>query len=569
MPHDMPLITTLVVGISLAFLFGALAQRLRFPPLVGYLLAGVAVGPHTPGFIGNAPMALQLSEIGVILLMFGVGLHFSLKDLLSVRAIAIPGAIGQILIATLLGMGLAHLLGWSMGAGIVFGLALSVASTVVLLRALQERRLLDTERGRIAMGWLIVEDIVMVLTLVLIPALAPVLMDGPADAPAAMVDTGALTRTILITIGKISAFVAVMLLVGRRVIPWILHYTAHTGSRELFRLAVLTIALGVAYGAAQLFDVSFALGAFFAGMILSESELSQQAAAESLPLRDAFAVLFFVAVGMLFDPGILLRQPLPVLATLLIITFGKSLAAFLIVRFFGHPLETGIMISASLAQIGEFSFILAGLGVTLGLLPPEGRDLILAGAILSILLNPLAFYLIDRLRPLLEKQDRLRALHDKKESGRENMRETAPPPKTTGLTRHAVLIGYGKVGTLLGEALQAARLPLLVIEESDTRIERLEEKKIEYIKGNAATSDVLRAAGVPRASWLFIAAPNNFEAGLAIEKARRLNPDLRIIARAYSEEDASYLSSRGANTIVSGDHETARAMVENALQHAS
>jgi CPA2 family monovalent cation:H+ antiporter-2 len=398
MPHHTPLISTIVVALVLAFVLGAIANRFRISPLVGYLLAGVLIGPFTPGYVADQSLANDLAEIGVILLMFGVGLHFTLDDLLSVRAIAIPGAVAQIASATVLGMGLAYFLGWSVVAGLVFGLALSVASTVVLLRAMQERRLIETERGRIAVGWLVVEDFVMILTLVLLPGLAGI-FQGSAGA-----GFGALVVPILVTLGKVAAFVAVMLVIGKRVIPWILHAVVHTGSRELFRLCVLAIALGVAFGASVLFDVSFALGAFFAGMILSESELSQRAAQETLPLRDAFAVLFFVSVGMLVDPMIVIRDPLPLIATVLIIVVGKSAAAFAIVRLFGYPTSHALTISASLAQIGEFSFILAGLGVTLALLPDRARDLILAGAIISILLNPVLFaaldwYLAKRSRP--------------------------------------------------------------------------------------------------------------------------------------------------------------------------
>ena len=433
MPHHTPLISTIVVGLVLAFILGALAHRLRVSPLVGYLVAGIFVGPFTPGFVADQGLANDLAEIGVILLMFGVGLHFTLQDLLSVRAIAIPGAIAQIAVATLLGMGLAHALGWTLGAGLVFGLALSVASTVVLLKALQERRLVETERGRIAVGWLVVEDFAMVLALVMLPALAGIFKG----------DTGAslwaLALQIAITLGKVAAFVVFMLVIGKRVIPWLLHYVAHSGSRELFRLSVLAIALGVAYGASTLFDVSFALGAFFAGMILSESELSQRAANESLPLRDAFAVLFFVSVGMLFDPAILVREAGPILATVLIIVVGKSAAAFLIVRLFGYPNSTALTISASLAQIGEFSFILAGLGVSLALLPERARDLILAGAILSILLNPLLFAALDWYVARGETQG-------SPASGdavppREPSREPIP---MTGLSDHVVLVGHGR-----------------------------------------------------------------------------------------------------------------------------
>ncbi|MDP2333522.1 MAG: cation:proton antiporter, partial [Reyranella sp.] len=387
MPHDTPLIATIVAGLGLAFILGLIAQRLRLPAIAGYLLAGVVIGPFTPGFVADGKLATELAEIGVILLMFGVGLHFSLKDLLSVKTIAIPGAIGQIAVATAMGVGLAALLGWSLGAGLLFGLALSVASTVVLLRALQDRRLVETDRGRIAVGWLIVEDLVMVLTLVLIPPLAGLLggKSGPTPATGEGPVSGWLEYllgvtgfwgTLGVTALKVSAFVAVMLVVGRRAIPWLLHYVAHTGSRELFRLAVLAIALGVAFGATHLFAVSFALGAFFAGMVLAESELSQQAARETLPLRDAFAVLFFVSVGMLFNPLVLVNEPLTVLATFLIIVLGKSAAAWLIVRAFGHSNLVALTIAASLAQIGEFSFILAVLGVQLEILPARGRDLI-------------------------------------------------------------------------------------------------------------------------------------------------------------------------------------------------
>jgi monovalent cation:H+ antiporter-2, CPA2 family len=409
MPHHTSLIATIVAGIGLAFIFGTLAQRLRLSPLVGYLLAGVLIGPFTPGYVADQELAPQLAEIGVILLMFGVGLHFSLSDLLAVKAIALPGAVGQIALATLLGMALAWALGWSLGAGIVFGLALSVASTVVLLRALQERRLVESEKGRIAVGWLIVEDLAMVLTLVLLPALSGILGGRVETAEGAgpelagflgWLDPQSVWAVLGWTVLKVAAFVGLMLIVGRRIIPWILHYVAHTGSRELFRLAVLAIALGVAFGSAELFGVSFALGAFFAGMILAESPLSHQAANETLPLRDAFSVLFFVSVGMLFDPTILVREPLPVLATVLIIIVGKSLAALGIVLAFRHPLSTALTISASLAQIGEFSFILAGLGLSLQLLPEQGHDLILAGALLSITLNPLLFVALDRATPV-------------------------------------------------------------------------------------------------------------------------------------------------------------------------
>ncbi len=583
MLHEMPLIATIVAGLGLAFVFGILANRLKLPPLVGYLFAGILVGPHTPGFVADQSLATELAELGVILLMFGVGLHFSLKDLLSVKAIAIPGAVVQIGFATLLGWGLAWLMGWSLGAGIVFGLALSVASTVVLLRALQERRILDTERGRIAVGWLIVEDLAMVMALVLLPALAGVLGGTPdtthADPVAVTLGGffgGGVAGVIALTIAKVAAFVILMLVVGRKVIPWILHYVAHTGSRELFRLAVLAIALGVAYGAAKLFGVSLALGAFFAGMIMSESELSHQAAEESLPLRDAFSVLFFVSVGMLFDPFSLLESPLPVLATLFIIVIGKSVAAFLIVVAFRYPIGTALVISASLAQIGEFSFILAELGVGLGLLPEQGRDLILAGAILSIVLNPLVFALVDRLKPRLEKRAAAAAAPAAETLPPPPGSDPAPPPPIepvdmgdtptqTSMSGHTILVGYGRVGSLVGKALKQAGASVLVIEDSDKVADRTRGDGIETIGGNAARVDILAAANALGAKRIIIAIPNAIEAGPIVTRAKAASPGIRVIARAHSDAEVEHLSGLGADLVIMGEREIARGMVEQVL----
>jgi CPA2 family monovalent cation:H+ antiporter-2 len=395
MHHATPLISTIVGGIVLAFILGAIASRLRLPPLIGYLCAGIVVGPHTPGYTADQALAPELAELGVILLMFGVGLHFSIKDLMAVKRIAIPGAVVQIGIATLMGMLVAWGFGWSWGQGLVYGLALSVASTVVLLKALQERDLVESPQGRIAVGWLIVEDLAMVLALVLLPAMAGLLAGAGETSGEAAPATGEVVFAIFATLGKVAAFVAVMLVIGRRFIPWMLERIVWTGNREMFRLGVLATALGVAYGAYALFGVSFALGAFFAGMVLAESEFSHRAAEESLPLRDAFAVLFFVSVGMLFDPMVLVNDPWGVLGTVFIIVVGKSLAALAIVRAFGHSGQTGMTIAVSLAQIGEFSFILASLGVYLKILPERGQALILAGALLSIMLNPVLFHLLD------------------------------------------------------------------------------------------------------------------------------------------------------------------------------
>ena len=548
MPHDTPLIATIVIGLSLAFAFGTLAQRIRVSPIVGYMLAGVAVGPFTPGFVADQSLAMELAEIGIILLMFGVGLHFSLSDLLSVRVIAIPGALVQILSATFLGVALAYGFGWHLGEGIVFGLALSVASTVVLLRALQERHLVTSEQGRIAVGWLIVEDLVMVLALVALPAVAPLLQPEGSNGA---ISSGSIAATLGLTLVKVIAFFAVMMLIGRRVIPWILHYIAHTGSRELFRLGVLTIALGVAFGAAKLFGVSFALGAFFAGMILSESPLSQQAANESLPLRDAFAVLFFVSVGMLFDPWSLVDSPGAIFATVAIIILGKSLAALAIVMGFGYPLRTGLLIAASLAQIGEFSFILAGLGVTLNVLPEDGRELILAGAIVSIMLNPLLFHLLDRYGPSQEPNV---------SSGVESPDSKDVTPRyVTKKQNHTVLVGYGRVGKLVGNVLIEKSEPLVIIDDRDEAVEKLRQRGIDAVAANAVTG--LASANIKAARTLIIAIPDCFEAGQIVEQARKANPALVIIAGALSDAEESYLKNYGATTVVQGSRETAEAIL--------
>ncbi len=555
MPHHTPLIGTVVAGLVLAFIFGAAANRLRISPIVGYLLAGVIVGPYTPGYVADQPIATELAELGVILLMFGVGLHFSLKDLLSVKAIAIPGAVAQTFVATLLGMGLARLLGWDWATGFVFGLSLSVASTVVLTRSLQERRLMETERGRIAVGWLVVQDLIMVLALVLIPALAGFLNSDGSGSALTLAD---LMKAFAITIAKVLAFVALMLVVGQRVIPEILHYVVHTGSRELFRLAVLAIALGVAYGAAILFGISFALGAFFAGMILSESTLSQRAAEESLPLRDAFAVLFFVSVGMLFNPAIILNNPLSLFGTLCIILLFNPIAAYLIVRLFRHPMATALTIGASLAQIGEFSFILAGLGLSLKILPQQGQDLILAGAIISILVNPFYFAAITFLKKKLQLIDPSRTAAQPVE---QELEELLP----TSLTNHAIIVGYGRVGSIIGERFRKENRPFLVIEDRKQVSETIRKQGIEVITGNAADPAVIKAANLSAARWLFIAIPDGFEAGQVAEQSRKSNPKIDIIARAHSDAEVEHLRLHKANFVIMGEREIALGMLEHAL----
>jgi CPA2 family monovalent cation:H+ antiporter-2 len=540
MPHYTPLITTIVAGFVVAFIMGAIAMRLRVSPIAGYLLAGVIVGPFTPGFVADANLANELAEIGVILLMFGVGLHFSLKDLLAVRKIAVPGALVQIATATLLGMGLSWWLGWDPLAGFVFGLALSVASTVVLLRALQGRDLVETERGRIAVGWLIVEDLVMVLALVLLPVLAGMVGQTNTSGYAS------LTFPLIITFLKVGGFVAFMLIVGRRIIPAALHWVVHTGSRELFRLAVLAIALGVAAGSAYVFDVSFALGAFFAGMILGETPLSRRATEETLPLRDAFAVLFFVSVGMLFDPRAVIEQPLPLLATVAIIVVGKSVAAFAIVRVFGYRNDTALTVAASLAQIGEFSFILATLGFGLGILPADARDLILAGAIFSIFLNPFIFSYITR------------------ETSRDDAEAPAPAP-SADLT-HLLLIGYGRVGKMLAASLKARGEPLIVIEDDDDRVKVAQQDGHEAICGNAVDKRVLQAAGIERATGLLIAIPEGFDGGAIAEKARSLKPDISIVVRAHSDGEVEHLRKLGIADVVMGERELAAKMLTLAIR---
>ena len=557
-------------------MFGFLAQKLRLPTIAGYLLAGVIIGPFTPGYVADQKLANELAELGVILLMFGVGLHFSLKDLLSVRAVAVPGAIGQIASATLLGMALAWAMGWTIGAGIVFGLALSVASTVVLLKALQERRLVESERGRIAVGWLIVEDIVMVLTLVLLPPLAGLLGGvSPINAEdrslVMWLGLGQIWGTLTIIGVKLIAFLTVMLVVGRKLIPWLLHHVAHSGSRELFRLSVLAIALGIAFGASSLFGVSFALGAFFAGMVMAESPLSSQATRETLPLRDAFAVLFFVSVGMLFNPVVLADHPVAVIAVFLIIVVGKSAAAYLIVRAFRYPRSVALTISASLAQIGEFSFILMVLGAQLQIIPAIARDLVVAGAILSILVNPFLFLALDR---YLHAQEALR-VSSAPELAASGEAELAPvaglqerEEEPTKLHDHFIVVGHGRIGSRISAALREQGIAFLVVEDEPSAIRELAAQGVETFTGVAGEKSLLDKINLKGARCLVSAISDAFEAGGIIGKAKAANPHIRIIARAHSQEAVEYLQGLGAQDIIFSDEEIARRMIAEAVAAA-
>jgi len=553
MPHESNLIALIAIGFVLALAFGFMAARVRLPPLVGYLVAGIAIGPFTPGFVADSNLASELAEIGVILLMFGVGLHFSIATLLRVRKIALPGAVAQIAVATAIGAGLARWWGWNLSAGLVFGLSLSVASTVVLLRALEQRNELDTENGHIAVGWLIVEDLATVLALVFLPALAT---GGENDARALLTSLG-------LTALKVAVFVALMLVGGRRIVPWILQQVSRVGSRELFTLAVLAIALGIAYGSAHLFNVSFALGAFFAGVVLAETELSHQAAENSLPLQDAFAVLFFVSVGMLFDPSVVIERPLELVGVLFVIVVGKSLAAFAIVLAFGYPVRTALTISASLAQIGEFSFILGALGVGLGLLPPQGRDLILAGALLSITFNPFAFGMIAPMTRWLDRHPRITALLE-----RRNRRPAPAPPgaQAVGLRNHAVIVGYGRVGSVVGRALEAQGLRFAVIETNQRIVEDLRAQNTVAIQGDASAAGVLELAAIEHARLLVIASPDGFQVRRTLELARERNPRIAIVVRTHSASELAYLIAQGVDRAVMGELELALEMTDYALR---
>jgi CPA2 family monovalent cation:H+ antiporter-2 len=563
MDHNITLITTIAAGFGCALVLGFLAEKLRLPALVGYLLAGILIGPATPGFVADVHIASQLSEIGVMLLMFGVGLHFSLGDLLAVRRLAVPGAVVQMTVATLLGMGMAWGMGWSMGSGLIFGLSLSCASTVVLLKALEARGVLDSMNGRIAVGWLVVEDLACVLVLVLMPPLAGIL--GSASAPA-QANAAPLWQTLGLTLLQVAAFIAIMLIVGRRFLPWLLWQVVKTGSRELFTLSVIAAAIGIAYGASALFSVSFALGAFFAGTVLRESDLSHRAAQESLPLRDAFSVLFFVSVGMLFDPMVLVQQPLQVLGVVVIIIVGKTIAASALVLTFRYPLNTALTVAASLAQIGEFSFILAGLGVALGLLPAQGMSLVLAGALISIALNPLLFAAVAPLRRwLLERSELARTLERREDP-------YAELPMTTErkyLEGQVVLVGYGQVGRRIAHTLEQQGIPYVVAEQNRELVEALRNNGKAAVSGNAAEPEVLIQAHIANAAMLVVAIDDTMHVRQMAETARLLNPRIEIVVRSHSEEESELLRADGVGTVFLRDEALAHSMAQHVLTRFS
>ncbi|OAJ71892.1 sodium:proton antiporter [Methylobacillus sp. MM3] len=558
MPHEVSLITTIAAAFGLAMAMGFIASKLRMPPLVGYLVAGILIGPATPGFDADMELASQLAEIGVMLLMFGVGLHFSLDDLLAVKRIAVPGAIVQIAVATALGMVTATYWGWDIGAALVFGLSLSVASTVVLLRALEARGVLDSINGRIAVGWLIVEDLVMVLVLVLLPVFAGFL--GSSTEEHAW--DNEVWVTIGITLVKVTTFIALMLIVGRRLFPKLLWQVARTGSRELFTLCVIAAAVVVAYGSASLFGVSFALGAFFAGMMMRESEFSHRAADESLPLRDAFSVLFFVSVGMLFNPQVLLDDPMKVLVVTAIIIFGKTLAAIVLVLAFRYPLNTALTVGASLAQIGEFSFILAGMGVSLGLLGTEGQTLILAGALLSIALNSLAFAAIEPAQVWIRSRS---ALARRLELSDDPLAQLPMSTDQALLTGQVVLVGYGRVGKRIAESLNECGIPYVVAEQNRGIVEALRAHEIPAVSGDASDPAVLIQAHIARAGMLVIATPDTFAARKMVETAKLLNPNVEVVVRTHSDEEADLLTKENIGKVFMGEHELARGMTAHVL----
>lgn len=557
MPHDVSLIVLLAMGFGLALIFGYLAARLRLPPLVGYLIAGIIISPNTPGMIADMHLANQLAELGVMFLMFGVGMHFSIADLLAVRRIAIPGAILQIAVATLMGMGLASLWGWSLGSGLVFGLCLSVASTVVLLRALESRGILSSVNGRIAVGWLVVEDLVMVLVLVLLPPMA-VILGG--EALHSSTSEQNIWVTVGITLAKVVTFIALMLIVGRRVFPKFLLLVSRTGSRELFTLSVVAAAVTIAYGSYALFGVSFALGAFFAGMVVRESDFSHRAEEETLPLRETFSILFFVSVGMLFNPSILIEQPLQVLAVVAVIVIGKTIAAVALVLFFRYPLNTALTVGASLAQIGEFSFILASVGLSLKLLTLEGQNLILAGALISISLNTAIFAAIEPAQRWIRARSHLAR---RLERSGDPLSMLPMSVDNEYLDGQVVLIGHGAVGRRIAHTFKEQNIRYVVVDENRDIIESLRAQNIPAVSGNACEPAVLIQAHIAQASLLVVSTADVFDVRRMVEISRILNPKIEAVICTESSGEAELLEKENIGRVFMAKQALADTMTEH------
>ncbi|MBN6537048.1 sodium:proton antiporter [Acinetobacter pittii] len=557
MPHDVDLIILLAVGFGVALIFGYIAARLRLPPLIGYLIAGIIISPNTPGIEADIHLANQLAELGVMFLMFGVGMHFSLKDLLLVRRIALPGAILQIAVATLLGIGVSMLWGWSLGSALVFGLSLSCASTVVLLKALGDRGLLDSVNGKIAVGWLLVEDLVMVLVLVLLPATA-VLLGGKAPAGA----DGNIWLTLGITLLKVIGFIAFMLIVGKRVVPIIMQFVARLGSRELFTLTVVAAAVSIAYGSYAIFGVSMALGAFFAGMVVKESDFSHRAEEETLPLREIFSILFFVSVGMLFDPHILVESPLHILAVIAIIMVGKTLAAMALVLFFRYPINTALTVGASLAQIGEFSFILATLGVSLGLLSLEAQNLILAGALFSITLNSFIFSAIEPVQRWIRERSHLARLLER--SG-DPLAMLPDEVDQAYLRDQVVIVGYGGVGRRITENLINENIKVVIAEENREIVEKLRNANIAAVSGVATEPSVLIQAHIMHARLLVISPMDILDIHRIVAIAKQLNPQIQVLICAESKEEAAVIRDENIGEVFYAKEEMAKNMSHHIL----
>jgi monovalent cation:H+ antiporter-2, CPA2 family len=558
MDHEPVLISTIAIGLTAAFIGGFVARRIGLPTIVGYILAGVAIGPFTPGLIADVEIATELAELGVILLMFGVGINFSIRDLLAVRSIAIPGALVQTIVGVALGLWLGSALGWGVGGGLVLGLALSIASTVVLLRTLTDRNELDTTQGHIAVGWLIVEDLLAVLVLVLLPTLAPLL--GAAGDPAAASRDPLLE--IAVALGKAALFAILMVVAGARLVPWLMLVVARQGSRELFSLAVLAIALGLAYVSSSVFGVSFALGAFLAGAVVGESDMSHQAAADALPLRDAFAVLFFVSVGMLLDPAYLVANPLPVLAILTLIVIGKALTKFVVVAVAGYPPRVALTVAAGLAQIGEFSFVIGTIGRSLGLLPDEGYQLIVAGALLSITINPFLFGLIPRLETRLRRSPAVTALMARRAGELARLQ----PEEQASLRLHAIICGYGRVGRLIGPALERRGFRYVVVTQQRDEVDRLRTRGVTAIYGDAANLEVLEMANLPHARLVVVATADPHETRLIVERVRSLHDTVDLVVRTHSDTEAARLRALGRVQAVHGERELAVQMARYALR---